>query len=77
MSETLDTLRQQAGEILSKVGSSPSSEQVQQYKAIIDKFFELGGSKEDYIVRIGETFFDYFVKGGSHDRSYQGMIDIL
>lgn len=76
MSETnedsLNALRVEACRILSSVGSNPSNEQISQYHAVLDEFLQKEGSKEDYIVRVGEMLFDYFVKGGSHDRSYQG-----
>jgi hypothetical protein len=69
----LDDLRAKAAAILSAAGSEPTDSQISTYKSILDDFFEAGGGKEDMIVRIGEHFFDYFVKGGSHDRSYQGI----
>ena len=71
-SRDLNALRTKACDILSVVGTCPSTEQATNYSHILDRFLQLNGPKDDYIVKIGETFFDYFVKGGVHDRTFQG-----
>lgn len=74
--DMITQLKSSVYNLLNTVGNNEVSlDQMNQYKSILDDFLKFGGSKDDIIVKIGETFFNYFLKGGLNDRSTQGPSD--
>lgn len=72
---SLDSYRSEAALLLSRLGSNPSYDDIEAYKSVVANFLSAGGCPDDYLVKIAEQFFDYFVKGGANDRSNEGPFE--
>jgi hypothetical protein len=68
----LEELRQQCGQIIARRDGQDSGSE---YCGLLDEYVRLGGDKQDFIVRVGENMFEYFVQGGMHDKSNQGPLE--
>ena len=64
-------IKKQCSALLSSSGSKDCSVE---YNALLDKFLAVGGEKNDLIVRVGESMFDYIIPNGVNDRSHQGIL---
>lgn len=69
-SDRLLEIKKHASVLLASTGESFSC--AGEYCALCDEFLELGGSKDDMIIKIAEYMFDFYTKGGENDRSHQG-----
>ncbi len=71
-SAELDRLRSEAASLIASAGTHPLPSLADRYNAVCLSFLEQGGEPSDMIIKIGESMFNLFVKGGSNDRSSQG-----
>ncbi len=71
-SAELESLKAEAASLLASVGANNTPSIADRYNSICQSFLSLGGDSNDMIIRIGETMFNFFVKGGMNDRSQQG-----
>ena len=70
-SAALDELRRQCGLLIAQAKSS-GGEVAARYNALLTQFLAQGGPKDDAVVLIGESLYDFWVEGGRNDRSRQG-----
>jgi hypothetical protein len=68
----LEEIRQLCGTIVTRRNGQDCGVE---YCTLLDEYLRLGGEKSDFIVRVGENMFEYFVHGGMHDKSKQGPIE--
>ena len=69
---TIEEIREHVIGIISKANNSITHEQTIEYNNLLTRFIELGGPKDDIIVRIGESLFNFVCEDGLNDRSKQG-----